>query len=525
MAVLKTYQRQVQTSGDAGTGRAIDTGSAKVWDAVGGITKTVAGVVGEVRQRNDIISTIAGKAEWELGQQVLNDKISKRVQQIAQEDKDYTPEEILSATQEIRDQFSNDFEQRIAPKIKDPMVLAQMKSSIDASNGKFGVGALDAAYGKHRVAHTLNKLEMSGVGKIDAGNYDGAMKDLENARAAIGEDQYIRMSEVYKKAKDTVVYNESFDRIGIIEQSYSDGGATFEQSLTSLEELEKQVTDSDIGAGQKGNIKRSIGASKKRIESARVTKHKQTADKLIDDVNAGGVIDRIEIQQMLDDDKIDEVGAKRIATAVWKRDAGVATTENNAIYGLVTGDIKNGRITSFDQLEAKKFEMTPTQYDQAERELADKLGEAAYPEIDVFKIQNKLGKKDATVVTLSKEIEKIQKARLPSASKEALTIIAENAFAVSKNPELAEGYAGAVADIMKLERYLGLSPGGIAFRLRVYKDMDVEELTKRKDMLKKAYDDKVQDKIKETLSRKSFTRQNKPTVSFDDVLNEVFGAE
>ena len=267
MAILKTYGRQVQTSADSGTGRAIDTGASQAWGAVGQAVGTVAGVVGEVKRRNDNISTMTGRAEYDLGVQAMNEKISQKVQTLSQADEEYTPEQLFSETQQIRDDFANDFDTRISPSIKNPEVMANMRASMTAANGQYGADALGASYLKHRTAHNITKLEVNGAKLIDAGRFDLAMKNLDAVKDDLGTDAHMVMAEKYRKMQSTSELDKEISGADSVYSQYQDGSLDWKSAYDLLNEKAGQVDGNEfMSGGQKLSAKNAYKGKAKEIE-------------------------------------------------------------------------------------------------------------------------------------------------------------------------------------------------------------------------------------------------------------------
>ena len=506
MAILKTYDRQVQTSAQSGAGRAIDTGASQMWGAVGGAVQTVAGVVGEVKRRNDNISTIRGRAEYDLGIQTMNENISRKVQELSTADNDYTPEQLLAETQEIRDAFANDFNTRISPTIKNPEILAGMRGSIDAANGKYGAEALGASYLKHRTAYNVSALEIAMMKKVNGGDFDGARKTLDEAKEDIGLTVYNEKLANFKMAKATHIYTTEREQARGVTDMYLDGEIEKDVAIALLEKQKEGVDSLDVSSGHKGNINDTIGSSLARIDRQSAIIQKSNEDNLLSRARAGDPVDNIELQTLLDSDKISEDGAKRVSIASWKTNQGYATTENNAAFGKVTSDVNNGKITSFNDLEKQYASMTYDQYQQAETSLANRLT-IPYGAARTRSLIAKVSSSNASITTLADAHKKIDGLELPLESKEALRVLTSNAFRLNKNPELSPAYNNAVADIMELERYLDLSVGGIAHRLTVMDSMTIAELEERKTKLKSVYDGQVGEKIKENIRGFTFKKK------------------
>lgn len=234
MAILKTYQRQVQTSGDAGTGRAIDTGAAQVWDAVGGITKTVAGVVGEFKQRADDANDSVIDSELKNKSAIYSKTRTKLIQDYARSN---NPEELDTELGKLDATFDSDYTATI-DRYKNGKKKAMARLGYSYMTGEHRTKATEILYSTERAKTTSVEKEVALMGNIAIGKYDVARKDSKTAyeQGLIDDTQYKRVLLASDTAEVTA--------------QESDVQANFVDlpKLSSLKTAEEQIKSEELRA-------------------------------------------------------------------------------------------------------------------------------------------------------------------------------------------------------------------------------------------------------------------------------------
>ena len=270
--------------------------------------------------------------------------------------------------------------------------------------------------------------------------------------------------------------------------------------------------DDNLDARQTASLLKKAENRKTSIDRAQVVAERrlladqtQRANDAVTAIKNNEAVDITNLDELVQAGFYNEQGATRIKRANWMINSGKPSSTQNARQGVVSTRIANNEITSYNELEKEIGRVTPEQYKTLESQLTDRI----LTRVEITpKIENAIqdvGGTDATISTLADAVEKVSNLDIPIESKEALNITLENAFKTSQNPELSAEYRKNISELLELERYIGFDTGYIAQRLSVYENMTPEELASRKEQIKSAYNDKLEEKIKSDLAERTFT--------------------
>jgi hypothetical protein len=176
---------------------------------------------------------------------------------------------------------------------------------------------------------------------------------------------------------------------------------------------------------------------------------------------------------------------------------GVKTDTNRAIQSRLFDEINSGNIATFNDLEKSKLMVTQGQYQELENALSLNLAENVRDTINIEALQTKVRASNGDILTLNEALDSIAKADIKIDEKEAMSVILETTFALQNtNPKLSKPYKAYTAELMRLERWLGLRGGEIASSLQVDAGMTEEELKTAVENLKSIYEPEKQDALK-----------------------------